>query len=245
MSYLTPIIRRVYRRALPSSIRECPSVLKLKQLILEQVLGHNAIYDLDYYADTVEGPAIRSAGVISESIILDLKPRTVVDVGCGTGALLEALRQKGCHVLGFEYSEDALKYCRRRELDVLKFDLEKETLKDDRTFDVTISMEVAEHLPERIADRYVDLLTCLSSIIVFTAAHPGQGGTDHVNEQPASYWISKFQARAFNYDVQMSTRWRNSWKATGVVARWYYENLMIFRRIQGNYVKRTARSAAA
>ena len=84
------------------------------------------------------------------------------------------------------------------DVTVLKFDLERDNLKDTRTFDVAISMEVAEHLPEKIADRYVDLLTGLSNIIVFTAAYPGQGGDDHVNEQPALYWISKFQARAFN-----------------------------------------------
>ena len=235
MSYSAPIIRRVYRRVLPLSVRESRLVLKLRQLIFEHVLGHNAIYDLDYYADTVEGPAVRSAGVISESIILDLKAKTVVDVGCGTGALLHALQERGCRALGLEYSESALKYCRRRGLAVLKFDLERDNLKDTRTFDVAISMEVAEHLPEKIADRYVDLLTGLSNIIVFTAAHPGQGGDDHVNEQPAVYWISKFQARAFNYDEQASTRWRDRWKATGVVARWYYENLMIFQRIQGTY----------
>lgn len=128
VSYSMPIIKRVYRKVLPLSIRESPSVIRLKQLIVEHVLGHNAIYDLEYYADTIEGPAVRSAGVISGSVLFDLKPKTVVDVGCCTGALLHALRERGCHTLGLEYSEDALKYCRRRGLDVLKFDLERETL---------------------------------------------------------------------------------------------------------------------
>jgi len=33
----------------------------------------------------------------------------IIDVGCGTGALLEALRDRGCDVFGLEYSEAALK----------------------------------------------------------------------------------------------------------------------------------------
>ena len=91
-------------------------------------------------------------------------------------------------------------------------------------------MEVAEHLPAMVADRYVDLLTHLSQVIVFTAAPPGQGGDDHVNEQPPSYWISKFQQRGFGYAEELSRRWRESWEAVGDVEGLYHRNLMIFRQ---------------
>jgi len=144
------------------------------------------------------------------------------------------LRRRGCQVLGLEYSEAALRYCRSRDLDVRKFDLERDTLADDQTFDVAISIEVAEHLPEKISGRYVALLARLSSVIVFTAAPPGQGGHDHVNEQPPSYWISKFQALGFAYDEELSRLWRESWREKAVVAYWYFQNLMIFRRMGSN-----------
>jgi SAM-dependent methyltransferase len=85
-------------------------VSRLKGFIYKYLFGHDAIYDSDYYASSVEDPAARSAEAISESILLDLQPSTVVDVGCGTGALLEALRRRGCQVFGFEYSEAALRY---------------------------------------------------------------------------------------------------------------------------------------
>jgi len=103
---------------------------------------------------------------------------------------------------------------------------------DNRTFDVAVSMEVAEHLPEMIADRYVHLLTRLSQVIVFASAPPGQGGADHVNEQPPSYWISKFQQNAFRHAEELSQSWRESWKAAGDVEDWYHQNLMIFRSAQ-------------
>jgi SAM-dependent methyltransferase len=234
MANLPPTIKGAYRKAVPLPIRrflrQFPQVKKLERLIVEHLLGHDAIYDSNYYANLVEGSAVRGAGVISESILRDLKPKTVVDVGCGTGALLEALRKRGCLVFGLEYSEAALGYCRERRLEVLKFNLERDILNTDRTFDVAISMEVAEHLPERTADRYVDLLTRLSSRIVFTAAHPGQGGRHHLNEQPQPYWFSKFRARSFDHDEELSKSWREWWMAKGVVAAWYYQNLMIFHR---------------
>jgi cyclopropane fatty-acyl-phospholipid synthase-like methyltransferase len=227
MVNLITVLKIMYQRLLPASVKNSKTVAKLKA----HLLGHNWIYDSNYYESTVEGPAVQSAGRISSSILNDLKAMSVIDVGCGTGALLEALRDKGCNVFGLEYSEAALKFCRARRLNVVKFDLERDTLNDNyQTFDVAVSTEVAEHLPEIVADRYVKLLTHLSKVIVFTAAPPGQEGDDHVNLQPPSYWIQKFQQRGFIHDIEQSQRWRESWKAAGDVEGWYYKNLMIFRQ---------------
>jgi len=211
-------------------------VAKLKALLLGQslLLAHDWIYDSDYYEKGIAGLAARSAGRIADSILSDFKPASLIDVGCGTGALLEALRDRGCEVFGLEYAEAALRHCRDRKLNVAKFDLERDVFNESRTFDVAVSMEVAEHLPETVADCYVDLLVRLSRIVVFTAAPPNQPWidveTDHVNEQPPSYWITKFQQRGFEHLEELSQRWRETWKATGDVTNWYYKNLMIFRR---------------
>ena len=224
MVILPQIIRRMYLRLVPVWIRKHRVAVKLKTY-----LPHDVIYHSDYFTDLVEPQAVMSAGAICDSILSDLKPRTVIDIGCGTGALLERLSKRGCHVFGLEYSEAALKYCRARQLNVLKFDLERDVFEDDATFDVAVSMDVAEHLPAKAADRYVDLLTCLSKLVVFTASPPGQGGNYHVNEQPSSYWMSLFQQRGYEHDEDLSQRWRDRWRSAGVV-NWYYNNLMIFRK---------------
>ncbi len=231
------IIKKIYRTFLPASVRSSPVVAKLKAHLLVlrtggSISAHDRVYGSDYYESVVEGPAVRSAATIANSILNEFEATRIIDVGCGTGALLEALRDRGCEVFGLEYSEAALKCCRSRRLSVAKFDLETDLFNDNQTYDVTVSMEVAEHLPEMAADRYVDLLTRLSEVIIFTAAPPGQGGTDHVNEQPPSYWISKFQERGFKHAEELSQRWRESWEAVGEVEGWYKKNLMIFRQAQ-------------
>jgi len=114
----------MYRTFLPASVRSSPIVAKLKA----HLLGHDFIYNSDYYERTVEGPAVRSAGTIANSILNDFKATCIIDVGCGKGALLERLRDKGCEVFGLEYSEAARKYCRSRRLSVAKFDLERDVL---------------------------------------------------------------------------------------------------------------------
>ena len=81
------------------------------------------------------------------------------------------------------------------------------------------------------SDTYVDYLCKTSDTVVMTAAGPGQGGTDHVNEQPKDYWIAKFQARGLTLDSKLSPEFSAEWRAAGV-ADFYYQNLMIFRRAQ-------------
>jgi len=225
MAGLFDVSTRIYRR-LPTSFRNSATLEAIKA----RVLPHDLIYGAEYFARDVAPAADRAAPIISASIVEELNPRRVVDVGCGTGALLAALQARGCSVLGLEYADAALQLCRNRGLPVQKFDLERDDLEGQEKFDAAISMEVAEHLPKRVADRYVSLLTRLSDTVVFTAAHRGQGGTDHVNEQPPSYWLEKYLQHGFARDDVLSERWRNAWMASGHVQDCYYSNLMIFRR---------------
>jgi SAM-dependent methyltransferase len=219
--------RLTARGVIPASIKTYKLYRKLRGLLAT----HNSTYDAEYYARYVEPAAVQSAGPISNSIISQFSPKSVIDVGCGTGALLAAFRERGCLVAGIEYSDAALHYCRARGLIVTKFDIEQDiptSMFARPRYDIAISLEVAEHLPEKIADRYVGLLCGLSSIVIFSAATPGQGGTDHVNEQPHSYWIEKFSARGYSHDGTSSKKFAQEWSATHV-ANFYCENIMVFR----------------
>ncbi|HEY3392038.1 MAG TPA: class I SAM-dependent methyltransferase [Lacipirellulaceae bacterium] len=189
---------------------------------------HQDTYDANYY-EFIEFTAVYSQNAMADSIVRDLAPRTVVDLGCGTGALLEALRGRKVKVAGLEYSDAALAYCKKRRLPVRKFDVARHHLpRKLRRRDVALSFEVAEHLPPELADRFVNTLAAASDTVVFSAATPGQGGTDHVNEQPHEYWIDKMSALGFRMDEDLSRRWRDEWR--GRTANWYHMNVMVFRR---------------
>jgi len=66
-----------------------------------------------------------------------------------------------------------------------------------RRFDLVQSLEVAEHLPEARAAAFVATLTAHGSCVLFSAAVPGQGGENHLNEQPPGYWRALFRARGY------------------------------------------------
>jgi cyclopropane fatty-acyl-phospholipid synthase-like methyltransferase len=224
------LLRRLWRR-MPVLLHDAAVLRPAKTWVQLRVATHDEIYDQEYYA-MADREALRSAEPIAESIVSDLAPQTVLDIGCGTGALLRALRARGVGGTGLEYSEAALTYCRARRLDVHKFDLETGRLPAIAArFDVVVSTEVAEHLPAHLANRFVDLIAQHGLRIVFTAATPGQGGVDHVNEQPHAYWIEKFAQLGFRYDEPASLRWRAAWTAKEI-AWWYSQNLMLFHHVR-------------
>jgi cyclopropane fatty-acyl-phospholipid synthase-like methyltransferase len=219
------LVRRTYRK-LPLTVREGP-LRRVKALAL-QYLRHDE-YDADFFA-FVDKTASESAGTIASSIVRDLAPCRAIDVGCGTGALMTALRERGVRVTGLEYSERGLARCRERGLEVHCVDLTRGALPPlQRPYDAVISMEVAEHLPGSVADQFVVTLASLGDSVVFTAATPGQGGTNHVNEQPHAYWIEKFASRGFALDRDTSADWKAAWEVAGV-SWWYSRNVMLFRR---------------
>ena len=191
--------------------------------------GRDDVYSSEYYA-YVDREAVRSAPVIVLSVIRDLRPTRVLDVGCGTGALLNEFKSQGVCGVGLEYSEAGLEMCRSRNLEVFPFDIESREEPQVGAVDIVTCFEVAEHLHEGHADRLVHLLTKAGRVVVFTAAVPGQGGgADHVNEQPHEYWIEKFESAGFRFDADISSRWRVEWSNSGA-ATFYSQNAMVFTR---------------
>jgi hypothetical protein len=112
---------------------------------------------------------------------------------------------------------------------VQKFDIENDA-PPRRRYDLAVSFEVAEHLAPWKANRFVAVLCTLAPVIVISAAVPGQGGTDHLNEQPRSYWIKKFSDRGFAYDEETTATLSRVWQEDDVVD-WYYRNEMVLRQI--------------
>lgn len=225
----------IFPDPLRERLRWFPPVVRVRTWISRQRwknATHDEIYDADYFR-FVDRTTSQSADAIVDSIVEEFHPASVVDVGCGTGVLLDRLRAKSIAVRGLEYATAAVEVCRSRNLDVAAFDVTSDDVPADLTADVVVSMEVGAQLPESAADRYVDLLCRIASVIVYSVEAPGGGDKYPRNEQPHSYWIEKFRRREFLYEEALSQAWRSRWKERGT-APWFARNVMIFRRKPGS-----------
>jgi len=151
------------------------------------------------------------------------KPQSVIDIGCGVGNWLTMFEMNGItDVLGIDGTHLDLSNLLIDSSKIKLFDLEK-PFHLDRRFDLAISLEVAEHLSQNAADDFIESLTKLSDIIIFSAAIPYQGGQNHINEQWVEYWIQKFEKKGYNcYDVFRSIFWDNC-----EIHWWYRQNMFL------------------
>lgn len=145
-----------------------------------------------------------SAQSILDIVLNDLPEiNSAADFGCGVGSWLSILKEKNIHITGLDGSWVPTEELKIPEKNFIKVDFSKE-LKNCNSFiwnlqkfDLSISLEVAEHIPLNLADSFISLLTSHSKFILFSAAIPNQGGTNHINEQYPSYWINKFNKNGF------------------------------------------------
>jgi SAM-dependent methyltransferase len=160
------------------------------------------------YFDALTGSALSSARQIMPVVLRLTGARSVVDVGCATGAWLSVVREEGVEdVLGLDGAYvDRSKLLIPSELFVAH-DLER-PIRLGRRFDLVLSLETAEHLSPSAAAAFVASLVELAPVVLFSAAIPNQGGVNHVNERWPEYWAWLFSAHGYQQlDVIRSAVW--------------------------------------
>src|SRR5438105_10733505 len=131
------------------------------------------LYGDQFYQAMREG-SDRSAAAVVPLVIELVKPASVVDVGCGTGAWLARFQEHGVRdIFGLEFSEVSEPLAHLDRAHIRMVDASR-PFRLERQFDLAVSLEVAEHLPEASAAGFVRSLAELAPVVVFSAAVPGQ-----------------------------------------------------------------------
>jgi SAM-dependent methyltransferase len=182
-------------------------------------------YNAAFYEAHSEG-AQRSAAVVLDLCFCGFyRPKSIVDFGCGTGAWIAAAQRLGVSdALGYEgpWIESV---ATEPNVKIIVADIGV-PLDCKRRFDLVVCLEVAEHLPSDCAANLVTNLCNAGDVVLFSAAIPGQGGTDHINEQWPSYWASVFSQKGYQcLDVIRPVIWTDK-----RVEPWYRQNTLLFVR---------------
>lgn len=96
----------------------------------------------------------------------------ILDVGCGTGAVIEYLRFKNQQAMGIDASSIAVDYCRQKNLPVEKSEAHK-TKFSEEVFDVVLALDLLEHLenPEEAIKEMKRILKQGGLLIITVPAH--------------------------------------------------------------------------
>ena len=152
-------------------------------------------YTTEFYKDILAGSK-RSAEIILPLVFSEINPKSIVDIGCGSGAWLSIAKKNNISdVLGLDgryaMSDLQINTDEFRATDI------SEGFLLDRKYDLALCLEVGEHIATKQSPVLVDSLTKAADVILFSAALPGQGGNHHVNEQWPEFWQRLFLDKDF------------------------------------------------
>ena len=152
---------------------------------------------------------LRLFGSIADHIMRDIRPSTVLDVGCAVGLLVEALRQRGAEAFGVDLSEDAIQNVHP--------DIQPHcwvgSVADPfpQKYDLIVCIGGLEHLPHREAEQAVENLCRHSDDVLFAFTPPDAKGAIHFDLQPPEYWAELFARHGFFHDVDFDASFIPPW----------------------------------
>ena len=182
--------------------------------------------------NSMNQPTADSSEIITKTINLLINTDSVIDIGCGGGEWLASFQKNGTkNIVGI----DGPWVLELKNLSVKKSDIEIADLSSERNlneiknnhsgkYNLAVSLEVGEHLPRIISEKYIETLTSLAPVVLFSAAVPYQGGLNHINEQWPDYWRDIFKKNNFECaDVIRPIIWDNK-----KILPHYKQNIFIY-----------------
>lgn len=190
-------------------------------------------YSRKFYS-SVDDRAGATAEEVFKVLNMYLRTESILDVGCGSGAWLEAGLKSGVKratgvdlgssIEVVENNPNLKPHIADHSLKLIVRDFVEDSTTSFIKSDLAISLEVVEHLPAHIGRNLVQRLTESANFIVFSGAQPGQGGTYHINERPLTYWIEEFKKYGFDvYDP-----FRFTLQSQSNLPRFYALNTLLF-----------------
>ena len=139
---------------------------------------------------------IRSA---AEYIKKEYHPQTVLDAGCAMGLLVAALRDLGVEAYGVDLSEYAISRVREDIRPYCAVGSLADPLPNSlpRRYDLVVSIEVLEHMPEEDGKKSIANLCTMSDQILFSSVPDDTTDPTHINLHETPYWCGLFAKQGF------------------------------------------------
>lgn len=175
----------------------------------------SSFYDRDYYEGGKSEYRFSYRRNVMGRILLNLvnlyralwlaivvRPKNVLDIGCGTGRLVKYLRELGIEAYGIEISEYALDQADKTIRPYLKSGDVTNVPYKDKTFDTVVSFDVLEHLERSRLRRAVDESVRVAQRLIIHKIYTRENlwirlfhihDFSHLSVLSAQYWLNMFK----------------------------------------------------
>jgi|GEM_PF-3507801 len=183
-----------------------------------------ALYDDAFYARQRVN-SYKTARAFLGHLFSVFPAHSVVDFGCGVGAWLKAALDLGANsAVGYEGE-----WVRERAIDPrieFVFGNLNQIPPMQRRFELSMSVEVAEHIEPRSSEQFVVRLTEAADVVVFAAAMLRQQGDGHINCRYHSFWADLFRQRGYRLiDFFRNRFW---YEVAEGIEPWYVQNTFLY-----------------
>lgn len=136
---------------------------------------------------------------VADHIIRSLKPRSVLDVGCAMGFLVEALWDRGVEAWGIDISAHAISKVRN---DMRPYCLVASVAEPIAgTFDLITCIEVLEHIPADQTEAALNSICRATDLVLFSSTPYDFAEPTHCNMRPLMGWVKLFSSHGFWPDL--------------------------------------------
>lgn len=177
-------------------------------------IDYSKIYNKQYYSEYSKGMGYENNFVwielfdsIAENIVNQLHPKTVLEMSCAFGYLVEALRKKGVEAYGIDISEYAINNAEESIKPYVKNMSALDELPNDfpKHFDLVVSIEMIEHLYEEDGLKVIDKMASYADKVLISSTDDDFDDVTHVNVQKKEYWVDKFAKKGFLRNLDIDT----------------------------------------
>lgn len=191
------------------------------------------IYGEAFFREWGAGNAdyVATAEAITGEIYRRFHPDRVADLGCGCGVYGHFFRQRGAEVFSLDGVEPPPEHSFGPP--VHRQDLTKPFENAWGRFDLTLCLEVAEHIPGELSGVFLKNLARFGDTLLLSAAPPDQGGHHHVNERPRRYWVARLAELGFAYNRRRTGEILETLKAQGRPNMWMFQHIGVYERARG------------
>lgn len=172
-------------------------------------------FERDYFAWDSRKAPIGYAGYYTDfpgnlrltQMVLDRKPESVLDLGCARGFIVKRLNDAGVPSQGIDIS----RYCWKTRVTekVTTGSIMDMSMFKDKQFDLGVSFETFEHVPEKYVDQALKEVDRVCKRAFLSLAYeesvlPRDSDITHVNIRPKKWWEEKLEPYGFELNTRKS-----------------------------------------